>query len=782
VQSLTVEEKITGFVQSLTVEEMVGQTLMVGFRDSKDRSFKNANAGLKKLIKDYKIGNVILYKDNFDLKLEDDREIRKSVFDITRSLQSTAFHSQEKKKKIPLFVAVDQEGGAKVRLDKGVTQVPDPMFIGATRAEQHAYDAGHIIGSEMKRLGFNMILAPVADIVSQGTVIGKRSFGSHEDIVAPLCVQFMKGIKEAGILAVGKHFPGHGDTEKDPHSDLPILRHKDLSQLRNTDMFPFERLIDNGVDAIMTAHLLAYPINEIDPVTISKKANKGILRKDLKFNGLIIADDFSVMKAILKVPNGPDRTREEATIAAYAAGNDIIIYGWIEEEEPVGPKKGISLEKFKVIYKEIIDHFEKKENQKELKERVKRIITAKTRIVKFEDFYDFSTWQASHYMEDEEYLKLKKKNEKISENIAKDSVVLITESGKPCNDITNSVFFRHGKGPLNNIPPLESRSDKVLLVSPVFVRDNLTDAVRYHGEIWLPREHIETIKLLWINYGWYEKEQVDDASASGHWGVPLKPLAKTNSDGKLEFDQPLIEEKVKEIEEKAKDKRLTVFGAAERDHIEVLKCLAPKLENTPILVLLFREPYLIPKDIYDKKNVSVVFLPSIPNMHLAADLLYGNIQPKDASYLPFSIPSLINRSKAKGASIIPCFVGKCAKEDNSSPVSGPISQPGILPIWWSLLSGLIGAVLFFVFPREKLKFSESYPSQYNRTDLFWTLIIGLAAAVIIYFLFPLLSKVSIVGIEFNFMAENNVFRYIITGVISFLSPGMWLRFIKAISS
>jgi beta-N-acetylhexosaminidase len=654
------EEKITDFVESLSVEEMVGQTLMLGFRDSKNRSFENSNEGLKELIKKYKIGNIILFKDNLNQKLDDDREFRMSVFDITHSLQSTAFYSQENKKKIPLFAAVDQEGGAVVRVDKGITQVPDPMYIGASRSEKHAYDAGRIIGSEMKRLGFNLILAPVADINSntRGTTIGKRSFGAHKDIVSPLCVQFMKGIKEAGILAVGKHFPGIGDTENDPHYDLPILRHYDLSQLRNTNLVPFERLIDNRVDGIMTAHLLAPPIDRMYPVTISDKANKELLRKELKFNGLIISDDFSVMKGILEDGNGNIvRTREEATIAAYAAGNDIIIYGWIEKEEPVGvPIGGISLKKFDEIYKKIIDYFKKNENRKELLERVKRIITAKTRIVNIEDFDKLSKWQESPYS-DEDFLKLKENNEKISNTIAKDSMVLISESGNICNNINDSAFFRDGKGPLNSDQLLKSRSDKVLLVSPVFTKDELTEAVLSHEKRWLPKEQIETIKLLWIKYGWYEKEQLDDASR--YWGVPLKPLAKTNSDGKLEFDQTLIEEKAREIEEKAKDKRLIVFGAADKDHIEVLKCLVLELKDTPILVLLFMEPYLLPREIYEKKNISVIFLSSIPNVRLAADLLYGKIQPKTAAYLPFSIPGLIDRSQNEGARIIP--MTSCSK-------------------------------------------------------------------------------------------------------------------------
>jgi beta-N-acetylhexosaminidase len=763
------EEKITALVESLKVEELVGQTLMVGFRDSKNRSFENSNYGLKELIKKYKIGNIILYKDNFNLKLEGDQNIQKSVFDVTRSLQEAAFYSQENKKKIPLFVAIDQEGGAKVRLDKGVTQVPDPMYIGASRSEQYAYDAGWIIGSEMKKLGFNLILAPVADINSntEETAIGKRSFGAHKDIVSPLCVQFMKGIKEAGILAVGKHFPGHGNTKKDPHYDLPILRHKDRSQLMNIDIAPFKRLIDNGVDAIMTSHLLAPPIERKYPVTISEKANKELLRKELNFNGLIIADDFSVMKGILKDETGDTvRTIEEATIAAYAAGNDIIIYGWIEKEEPEGSKRGISLKKFDEIYNKIIEHFKKNQNRKELLERVKRIITAKTRISKIEDFNNFSTWQASYY-NDDEFLKLSNKNEEISKKIAKDSMVLITESGNVCNDMAESIFFRDGKGPLNDDRLL--KSDKILLVSPVFTEDELTDAVHVHEKRFLPIKHIETIKLLWIKYGWYEKEQLDDACE--YWKVQLEPLAKTNSDGKLEYNQRLLKEKVEEIKKKAKEKRLIIFGAAERDHIEVLKSLAQKIENTPILVLLFSEPYLIPKDIYDKKNISVVSLPSIPNMSLVADLLYGNIQPKDVANLPFSIPGLIDRSKDKGASPIP--IGN---------VTQPPPPTDISPIWWSLLSGLIGAFLFFVIPRGKLTWAKTDTSQYNITDLSWTLIVGLATAVIFYFIFPFLSKLSIGGIDFGHIIGSNVFRYVITGVLSFFSPAMWLKFIKAISS
>jgi beta-glucosidase-like glycosyl hydrolase len=777
----TPEEKINDFVKSLTLEEMVGQTLMVGFRDSKTRSFENANAGLKDLIKKYKIGNVILFKDNFNSKLEDDREFRKSVFDITHDLQTAASESQAETRQIPLFVAVDQEGGVVVRVDKGVTQVPAPMYIGASRKEQYAYDAGRVIGSEMKMLGFNMILAPVADINIntdvEHVVIGRRSFGAHKDIVIPLCVQFMNGLKSAGMISVGKHFPGHGNTEKDPHYELPELRHKLLSQLMNIDIAPFKKLIDNGIDAIMTSHLLARPLDTY-PVTISEKANKDTLRKKLGFKGLIIADDFSVMKGILKDETGNTvRTREEATTMAYDAGNDIIIYGWIENEEPVGvPIGGISRNKFDEIYKKIIDHFKNdKEHLKELFKSVKRIITAKTRLVKIEDFNEPSTWQTNHY-NDKDFLELKNKNEEISKNIEKDSVVLISERGNPCNNIAESTLFRDGKGPLND--NRLSSSDKILLVSPEFIKEELKEAILNHEKRILPKEQIETTRLLWIKYGWYEKEQLDDASASGAWETPLKPLAKTNSDGDLIPDAQLIDEKAKEIVEKAKDKRLIVFGAAEKDHIKILECLINKLENLPIkkpdiLVLLFREPYLIPKGIYDNRNVSVLFLSSIPDMRLAADLLYGKIKPKPVDYLPLSIPGSVDRSTDMGASIIPCPVGKCPK--TTLPPNGPENNP---PILLSLLSGLIGAALFFVIPKGKLKWVKGNTSQYNWTDLFWDLMVGLAAAVILYFLTPFLRNVNIQG--FGFVFSNKPPLYILTVVVSFFSPALWLNFIGGV--
>ena len=782
-RAITTDEKINGLVKSLTVEEMVGQTLMVGFRDTKTMSFEDANAGLKYLIKKYKIGSVILFKDNFNLKLEDDSEFRKSVFDITRDLQTTAFESQEEKKQIPLFVAVDQEGGVVVRVDRGVTRVPAPMYIGATRREQYAYEAARVIGSEMKMLGFNMILGPVADINIntdvEHVVIGRRSFGAHKDIVIPLCVQFMNGLKCAGMIAVGKHFPGHGNTEKDPHYELPVLRHKDLSQLMNIDIAPFKQLIDNGIDAIMTSHLLARPLDNY-PVTISEKANKVVLRDKLKFKGLIIADDFSVMKGILKDETGnPFKTREEVTTMAYNAGNDIIIYAWIEKEKPKEvPIGGISLKEFDKMYKAILTYFKTdNEKKKKLSESVKRIITAKTRLVSIENFNEPSTWQTNYY-NDKDFRELKNNNEETSKAIAQDSMILISEEGNPCNNIDESLLFRDGKGPLND-NRLKS-TDKILLVSPVFIKDELTEAIQDHEKRLL---QIETTRLLWIKYGWYEKEQLDDASASGAWETQLIPLAETDSAGDLIFKQDLIDKKVKEIVEKAKDKRLIVFGAAEKDHIEILKKLVTKLENLPILVLLFREPYLIPKEIYEKSNVSVFFLSPIPDMRLAADLLYGNIQPKTVANLPLSIPGLIDRSTSMGESIIPCPDDICGKKDCFTlpkPHKPPIWLPLLGGLFWSLLSGLIGSVLFFVIPRGKLKWVKGNTSQYNMTDLCWTLMVGLAAAVIVYFLSPILIESNIWGIKAIFNKENPLSRYIFAVVLSFFSPAMWLKFIRRI--
>lgn len=163
-----------------------------------------SNTALLRMIKQYRLGNVILYKYNLPVQwqVKDPLEIPEFVADLTSQLQSTAYASQPKTTKIPLLIAIDQEGGPKSRITTGVTEMPSQIFVGTTRSKELAKAAGEAIGSELRAMGINVALGPVADIVTSPSseIIGRRSFGSHRDIVAPLSAAWAAGLQAVESL------------------------------------------------------------------------------------------------------------------------------------------------------------------------------------------------------------------------------------------------------------------------------------------------------------------------------------------------------------------------------------------------------------------------------------------------------------------------------------------------------------------------------------------------------------------------------------------------------
>ena len=368
------DKKIRNFVGKMSLDELLGQTLMVGYRaDSrlKAKGVRDSNNGLLDLVEQYKLGAVILFKHNFD-EGGDDQDAWEHIHSLTSDLQKEAYKASSKGHRAPLLIAIDQEGGARVRLEKSVTRVPDPMHIGATRSEQWARQAGLVIGSEMRMLGINTVLAPVADINNNDLkdVIGKRAFGAHKDVVAPLAVQFMLGLKTARVLSFAKHFPGHGDAEEDPHLHLPKVNYADASRLHDWDIKPFAELIRNGVNGMVTAHLLA-PLDPTNPVTISYKTIQTELRERLAFQGIILTDDLADMAGILKdADNRIIRERKEAAIAALEAGHDMLMFAFVRaEDDESHPERTLAADEFDSIYQALLSHYSEPGKREELEEK-----------------------------------------------------------------------------------------------------------------------------------------------------------------------------------------------------------------------------------------------------------------------------------------------------------------------------------------------------------------------------------------------------------------------------
>jgi beta-N-acetylhexosaminidase len=293
-------------VRAMTLKEKIGQMFMVDFRRIGGQDVRVVNDRISDVIKRYRPGGVILFRENTVGTLQ--------TLKLTCGFQKAS-------PKIPLLMAIDQEGGAVTRLQSG-TVMPGNMALGAAGNPKLVGAAAKAIGDELKALGINMNFAPVADVNNNpaNPVIGVRSFSDDPETVARLGVDFMRGLHEAGVIAVAKHFPGHGDTATDSHIDLPTVPH-DLDRLEKIELVPFHAMIQNGIDTIMTAHVTFPAVDDRQglPATLSANGLTGLLRGKMGFQGVIITDAFN-MKAITERYGD-----KEAAYLAVTAGVDMIL-------------------------------------------------------------------------------------------------------------------------------------------------------------------------------------------------------------------------------------------------------------------------------------------------------------------------------------------------------------------------------------------------------------------------------------------------------------------------
>lgn len=224
---------------------------------------------------------------------------------------------------VPLLVCIDAEWGLGMRL-KDCYSFPQNGTWGTLPPEMDAllYDMGREIGLQCRNMGIHVNFAPVVDINSnpRNPVIGPRSFSDDPKRVASLGIQYMKGLQSQGVMAVAKHFPGHGDTETDSHFDLPVINHT-REYMDTVDLYPFRQLIDAGVEGVMTAHLQvnAYEEESNHPSSLSSHVVGDLLRKKLNFKGLVITDGLD-MKGVTKYYTGGNES-----LAALMAGSDILL-------------------------------------------------------------------------------------------------------------------------------------------------------------------------------------------------------------------------------------------------------------------------------------------------------------------------------------------------------------------------------------------------------------------------------------------------------------------------
>ncbi|EIM64925.1 beta-N-acetylhexosaminidase [Desulfobacter postgatei] len=260
-----------------SLSDLAGQRLIFGFEG------QSLNSELKYLIKEYRVGGIILFRSN----IESADQLRRLCMNARKYALDQGLPN--------LFVAVDQEGGQVARLRKPFTEFPGNPHI---KTIDDAREFARITASELSDMGINMNMAPVMDVAPPDvdSIMKDRVFSGGANRVSRLGTAVIQGLQKGGVMAVAKHFPGIGRTLKDSHFFLPELN-AELSDLKQTDLVPFEAAKKAQVSGIMLSHIL-YP--KLDPdwqASLSKTIAYDLLRQDMEYQGLVMTDDLD-MKAI----------------------------------------------------------------------------------------------------------------------------------------------------------------------------------------------------------------------------------------------------------------------------------------------------------------------------------------------------------------------------------------------------------------------------------------------------------------------------------------------------
>lgn len=300
------DAELEAAIARMSLQEKIGQMIMVGFHGQSVAT----SPELSTMVGTSQVGGVVLLEAN----AHDPQQLSR----LTTELQSLAASSGAG---IPLFIAINHEGGTVVRITEGATGFPGNMAVAATGRPQHAYVAAALAARELRAMGVNMNLAPVLDVNDNpmNPVIGVRSFGEDPALVATYGQLAVSGGQDQGVVCVAKHFPGHGSVGVDSHGGLPVLQ-ASPDQLAQRELVPFAAAIRQGVAGIMTAHMAVPALDDSGrPATLSAEVLTGLLRQQMGYDGLIVTDSLG-MGGI-----SAGWGQAQAAVEAVQAGADVLL-------------------------------------------------------------------------------------------------------------------------------------------------------------------------------------------------------------------------------------------------------------------------------------------------------------------------------------------------------------------------------------------------------------------------------------------------------------------------
>lgn len=387
---------VDSIYNKMNLKEKVGQLFMVAAYSNKDQKHTDS---LNRLIKEYAIGGLVFFQGG----------------PVRQAKQTNIYQSTSK---VPLLIAMDAEWGLNMRLDS-TARFPYNMTLGAVEDNDLVRKVGEKIGEHCNRLGVHINFAPVVDINtnSKNPIIGVRSFAEDKYNVANKALAFTEGLQSQNVLACAKHFPGHGDTDKDSHKTLPTIS-LTKERIDSVEMYPYKTLFKNNIGGVMVAHLNVPSLETEEglPSSLSYNIVSNILKERLQFKGLIFTDALNMKGA------SDYKEKGDIDLAAFKAGNDVLLMG-----EDV--TKGIS---------KIIEAYNKKEvSEERLAHSVKKILSAKFDV----DLNNLKPIEIEN---------------------------LISDLNDDENDSLNQEIFKNAITALkntNNILPLKKDENKIALVS-----------------------------------------------------------------------------------------------------------------------------------------------------------------------------------------------------------------------------------------------------------------------------------------------------------------------------